>query len=225
MRPISLTAATAVPHLDYERALWDAGYRYLAGVDEAGRGAIAGPVAAGAVILPDRPDLAQKLSGVRDSKLMTAPARAAWREVICQVAISWAVGFASHAEIDQIGIAPATRLAACRAIELLDPGPDYLITDYLILPELEPPQTALVKGDLLVLSVSCASILAKTARDRLMVAAGKSYPGYGFEQHKGYGTLRHRQAVAQWGYTPLHRLTFQCIPAAPLADESEIEVD
>jgi ribonuclease HII len=100
-----------------------------------------------------------------------------------------------------------------------------LITDYLILPELEPPQTALVKGDLLVLSVSCASILAKTARDRLMVAAGKSYPGYGFEQHKGYGTLRHRQAVAQWGYTPLHRLTFQCIPAAPLADESEIEVD
>lgn len=206
--PQNKAGAGTSPSLDYEQALWKAGYRFVAGIDEAGRGALAGPVAAGAVILPCQADMLETLFGVRDSKLMTATARQAWREVICRVALCWAVGFATHAEVDLIGIVPATRLAVRRAVDQLDPYPDYLITDFLILSELEPPQTGLVKGDRLVLSVACASILAKTARDELMIEAGKSYPQYGFERHKGYGTRYHRHALAQLGYTPLHRLTF-----------------
>ena len=143
-----------------------------------------------------------------NSKQLTAKARLAWREVICQIAASWAVGFASHEEVDHLGILPATRLAVSRALEQLDPSPDCLITDYLILPEMEQPQIGLVKGDRLVLSVSAASILAKTARDQFMVEAGKSYPAYGFEQHKGYGTRQHRQALVSLGSTPIHRLSF-----------------
>ena len=216
---------TVPPLLFYEQALWEAGYSSIAGVDEAGRGALAGPVVAAAVILPSQPDVAEKLFGVRDSKQMTALGRERWRRVICQLAVSWAVGFASHEEIDRIGILPATRLAACRAIEQLVPGPDYLITDYLIFSELEQPQTGLIKGDQLVLSVSCASILAKTARDHSMVEAGDLYPGYGFERHKGYGTREHRKALMQLGYTPLHRLTFQCSLDDLQAEETVTEVN
>jgi len=199
---------TPSPSLMYEQSLWEAGYQSVAGIDEAGRGALAGPVAAGAVILPCHDNLIQTLCGVRDSKLMTATARESWYEIICHTAQSCAVGFANQGEVDDLGIVPATRLAVYRAIKQLDPPPDYLITDYLILPELEYPQTGLVKGDRLVLSISAASILAKVARDRYMIAAGKSYPEFGFEQHKGYGTRQHRMAIAQLGPTPLHRLSF-----------------
>ena len=201
-------ALTSSPSLSFEQTLWEAGYRTIAGIDEAGRGALAGPVAAGAVILPCQADLLDTLHGVRDSKLMTAHARQTWREVICQIAVCWAVGFASHAEVDALGILPATHLAVYRAIEQLEPTPDYLITDYLILSELELPQTGLVKGDRRALSVAAASILAKTARDQIMLEAGKYYQAYGFEQHKGYGTRQHRQALARLGSTPLHRLSF-----------------
>jgi ribonuclease HII len=150
----------------------------------------------------------QILNGVRDSKLMTAAARESWYEIICGIAQSWAVGFTYQNEVDDLGIVPATRLAVYRAIEQLDLPPDFLITDYLILPELEYPQVGLVKGDRLVLSVSAASILAKVSRDRYMITAGKSFPEYGFEHHKGYGTRQHRLALAQRGPTPLHRLSF-----------------
>ncbi|HWQ84286.1 MAG TPA: ribonuclease HII [Anaerolineales bacterium] len=196
------------PSLDFERTLWRAGYQFIAGVDEAGRGALAGPVAAGAVILPCRADLGAILDGVRDSKLMSAAARQLWRDVICRTAVSWAVGFASQLEVDCLGILPATRLAASRAIDLLSIAPDYLLTDYLILSEEEAPQTGLVKGDRLVLSIAAASILAKTSRDQWMTEAGRAYPGYGFAQHKGYGTRQHRQALFRLGNTPLHRLSF-----------------
>lgn len=225
MRQDKSGAATAFPLLDYEQALWEAGYQYVAGVDEAGRGALAGPVVAAAVILPPQPDLAEKLIGVRDSKLMTSLSREMWRGEICQIAVSWAVGFASHEEIDRIGILPATRLAACRAIEELVPCPDYLITDYLIFSELEQPQTGLIKGDQRVLSVSCASVLAKTARDQFMIESSDLYSGYGFEQHKGYGTRDHRKALRRLGYTPIHRLTFRCSLDETDAEENIIEVD
>lgn len=196
------------PSLDYEMALWEGGYQYVAGIDEAGRGALAGPVAAGVVILPQITGLLEKLHGVRDSKLMTPIARLAWREVICQTALCWAVGFADHAEVDAYGVVPATHLAVTRAIEQLNPDPEYLLSDFLILPELDLPQTALVKGDRLALSVAAGSILAKTARDQFMIEVSKSYPAYGFAQHKGYGTRQHRQALARFGGCPLHRISF-----------------
>lgn len=196
------------PSLDFEQVLWEAGYQTIAGIDEAGRGALAGPVAAGAVILPCQVNLLDTLHGVRDSKLMTPRARQAWRELICQIAVGWSVGFATPEEVDTLGILPATHLAVCRALEKLEPSLDYLLTDYLILPELELPQTGLVKGDRLALSVAAASVLAKTTRDRLMIEAGNDYPAYGFEYHKGYGTRQHRLALARWGSTPLHRQSF-----------------
>ena len=196
------------PSLDYETALWEGGYRYVAGIDEAGRGALAGPVAAGVVILPQMAGLLEKLHGVRDSKLMTPNARLAWREAICQTALCWAVGFANHEEVDAYGVIPATHLAVTRAIEHLTPGPEYLLSDFLILPELDLPQTALVKGDRLALSVAAGSVLAKTARDQFMIEVSKSYPAYGFARHKGYGTLQHRQALSQLGSCPLHRKSF-----------------
>jgi ribonuclease HII len=205
---VERSAYAFAPSLDYEMALWEGGYRYIAGIDEAGRGALAGPVAAGVVILPQMAGLLDKLQGVRDSKLMTPNARLAWREVICQTALCWAVGFANHEEVDAYGVVPATHLAVTRAIEQLNPGPVYLLSDFLILPELDFPQTALVKGDRLALSVAAGSILAKTARDQFMIEAGKSYPAYGFAQHKGYGTRQHRQALSRFGGCPLHRKSF-----------------
>lgn len=208
MSVVDRSALAFAPSLDYEMALWEGGYRYITGIDEAGRGALAGPVAAGVIILPQIAGLLDKLHGVRDSKLMTPNARQTWREVICQTALCWAVGFANHEEVDALGIVPATRLAVTRAIVQLNPAPDYLLSDLLILPEVDVPQTALVKGDRLALSVAAGSILAKTARDQFMIEAGSSYPAYGFAQHKGYGTRQHRQALSHFGSCPLHRKSF-----------------
>ena len=208
MSVIDRSALGIAPSLDFEITLWEGGYRYIAGVDEAGRGALAGPVAAGVIILPRIPGLLDKLHGVRDSKLMNPNARLTWREAICQTAICWAVGFADHEEVDALGVIPATHLAVTRAIEQLNPAPDYLLSDFLILPELDLPQTALVKGDRLALSVAAGSILAKTSRDQFMIDAGLSYPAYGFAQHKGYGTRQHRQALSRLGGCPLHRNSF-----------------
>ena len=135
------------PTLEFEQALWKGGFRHIAGIDEAGRGALAGPVSAAAVILPNTPHLARTLRGVRDSKQMTPLARESWAPRIKEIALAWGVGFASAEEIDMLGIVPATKLAATRAIVSLYLKPDYLITDYLIFPEIPLPQTALVKGD------------------------------------------------------------------------------
>jgi ribonuclease HII len=196
------------PDLKFERSLWKKGLRWIGGIDEAGRGAWAGPVSAAVVILPPNPSLARTLSGVRDSKQMTPLQREAWALRIKEIALAWSVGFASAEEIDTIGILPATKLAATRAIESLSLSPDYLITDYLIFPEIPPPQTALVKGDRRSLSIAAASVLAKTARDALMRELDGKYPGYGFARHKGYGTPQHRAALAQWGMCPIHRKSF-----------------
>jgi len=221
---------TPFPTLEFEKRLWKGGFRYIAGIDEAGRGAWAGPVCAAAVILPNTPHSArtarpsargEALGGVRDSKQMTPLARESWAPRIKEIALAWGVGFASAEEIDTLRIVPATRLAALRAIQSLtsahptpDPPipdllfPDYLITDYLLFPEIPLPQTALVKGDQRSLSVAAASVLAKTARDAIMRELDCEYPDYGFARHKGYGTSQHRAAIAQSSLCAIHRKSF-----------------
>jgi ribonuclease HII len=197
------------PDLSFETDLWQAGCVFVGGIDEAGRGALAGPVAAGAVILPsDDPDLFQKLEGVRDSKEMLPEARLFWADEIKKRAAAWGVGFAVAKEIDSIGIVPATCLAAGRALEACKLQVDHLLVDYLSLPNVSVPQTSLVKGDARSLSIACASILAKVSRDQLMIAMEATFPGYGFAQHKGYGTAHHRRALSQLGPCEQHRRTF-----------------
>jgi ribonuclease HII len=198
----------AEPDLSFELALWQAGLTLVAGIDEAGRGALAGPVAAAAVILPADQDMGMWLKGVRDSKLLTPRQRETVREKILQYAAAFGVGFSTSEEIDEIGILPATRLAACRALEQLSLSPAHILLDYIFLPEISIPQTALIKGDRRSLSIAAASILAKTARDALMRELDLSYPGYGLAVHKGYGTRAHRQAIQQFGACPIHRLSF-----------------
>jgi ribonuclease HII len=197
------------PDLSFEVALWEQGVQLVAGIDEAGRGALAGPVAAAAVILPVDLGLCQELKGVRDSKQMTPRARAAWEGRLRNRAVTWGVGFASHQEIDALGIVPATRLAVQRAVAALSCQPQHLLVDFLRLPDLHIPQTSLVKGDARCLSIAAASVLAKTSRDALLCQLDVQYPQYGFAAHKGYGTLYHRQALAQFGPSPVHRRSFQ----------------
>lgn len=197
------------PNLFFERKLWKSGLHHIAGLDEAGRGALAGPVAVGAVILPDVPRLARTLHGVRDSKQMSPTERETAAERIREVVRAWGVGFASADEIDSQGIVPATRLAALRALQEMSLAPDYLLTDFrLELPQLDISQTALVKGDVHCLSIAAASVLAKTARDALMCELDGKIPGYQLGKHKGYGTLAHRLALQRMGYSPVHRKTF-----------------
>jgi ribonuclease HII len=205
-----VASMTSNPDLKYETHLWPH-YKYIAGLDEAGRGALAGPVAVGAVILPNNsPLLSGTLAGVRDSKQMTPLQRESRAPCIKEVALTWNVGFASADEIDALGIVHATRLAALRALNGLSISPQYLLTDFrLELPQLDISQTALVKGDVLCLSIAAASVLAKTTRDELMCELDMHYRGYGLRKHKGYGTQAHRLAMKQLGISPIHRKTFQ----------------
>jgi ribonuclease HII len=198
------------PDLHYESNLWTY-YKHIAGLDEAGRGALAGPVAVGAVVLPcdEETLLLQALAGVRDSKQMTPLARESLAPRIKEVALAWSVAFASAEEIDRLGIVPATRIAAMRALRNLSITPHYLLTDFhLELPQLELPQTSIVKGDAHCLSIAAASVLAKTARDNLMRELDSEYPNYGLGKHKGYGTQLHRSAMKRLGYSSIHRKTF-----------------
>lgn len=203
-----------LPSLQFEGPLWQSGLRHIAGLDEAGRGAWAGPVTAAAVILPSEdPDICLKLSAVRDSKLMSAVERAHWFDIIKHEALYWGIGFADNQEIDQLNILRATRLAMARALEQLPVAPEYLLLDALLLPAFDLPQTALVKGDRLSLSIAAASVLAKHARDCWMKDAGSAHPGYGFSRHKGYGTALHRQAIADLGPCALHRFSYKPLSA------------
>ena len=200
---------TQDPDLTHEKNLWPH-YKHIAGLDEAGRGALAGPVAVGAVILPDDPTLlSSALTGARDSKQMTPRARERLATQIRAVALNWSVGLAAAEEIDAQGIVQATRLAAMRALHQFSLTPQYLLTDFrLELPQLEISQTSLVKGDAYCLSIACASILAKTERDALMLDLDKHYPGYELHKHKGYGTQVHRSALRRLGFSSIHRKTF-----------------
>lgn len=197
---------SSLPSLELEQLLWQNGYIRVAGIDEAGRGAWAGPVCAAAVILPPEAGVARTLARVRDSKQMSPAERAEWAPRICETALGWGIGFASVQEIDSLGILAATKLAALRALQAL--SPDYLMTDFLLFRELDLPQTALIKGDQRSLSVAAASVLAKTGRDAWMRGLEDQYPGYGFAVHKGYGTPQHRQALSRLGLCPEHRSSF-----------------
>ncbi len=198
------------PNLEFEQPLWQAGARLVAGLDEAGRGALAGPVFAAAVILPPEPErMLQALAGARDSKQLSAKAREELAGRIKKECAALGLGWAEAEEIDRVGIARASRLAFCRALEGLLLAPEHLLLDYFRLPEILLPQIALVKGDQRSLSIACASILAKTARDERMRIEDERFPGYGFARNKGYGTLIHRRALAELGACALHRKSFK----------------
>ncbi len=202
------------PDLAQECALWQQGYERIAGLDEAGRGAWAGPVVAAAVILPARrPDLAELLAPVRDSKLLTPSRRATCYDLIIAHAVDHGVGMVCAEEIDRLGIVPATREAMRRALAALSAPPDYLLIDALSLPESPCPQRAIIKGDRDHLSIAAASIIAKVTRDRWMASLDAAWPGYGLARHKGYGTRAHLEALRARGSTPQHRHTFAPIRA------------
>jgi ribonuclease HII len=197
------------PSLELEEALWQSGMKFIGGIDEAGRGAWAGPVFAGAVILPQDSQIRLTLAGVRDSKQMTPRQRARWALEIKSAALAWAVGAASAAEIDALGILPATRLAMTRAIQGLTPAPEYHLFDFIHWKDCPFRGEKLVKGDNRSLSIAAASVLAKTARDQLLVELEGQYPGYGLARHKGYGTALHRAAIVEHGLASIHRKSFK----------------
>jgi ribonuclease HII len=203
------TLLPPAPDLSFERPLWEAGVRFVAGIDEAGRGALAGPVAAGVVILPGEVKIIENLRGITDSKQMTPAQREEASPRIREAALAWAVGFAHPEEIDTLGIIAATRLAIQRAVENLPLSPDHLLLDCLFLPENPLPQTSLIKGDCRSLSIAAASVLAKTSRDAVLRSADADFPGYGFALHKGYGTAAHRKTLCRLGPCALHRRSFR----------------
>lgn len=201
------TSRTASLH--FEAQCWANGLRHVIGLDEVGRGAWAGPVAAGAVCLPpDHRGLREVLAGVRDSKTMTPRQRSRLAETIRSTAMAHGIGQASSAEIDAIGIVPATRLAMQRALEAAGCLPDYLLLDSIYWPDLSIPHLSIIKGDALSLSIASASVLAKVFRDDLMREYDQEYPGYDFGQHKGYGTPQHRAALREQGACTIHRRSF-----------------
>lgn len=207
------------PTFDYERPLWQAGIRYIAGIDEAGRGALAGPVVAAAVIVPPLSRLDGVWDAVRDSKQLSAIQRQKLETQIQEQALAWAVGSVDAEQIDQVGIAKATKQAMLEAIAQLSVQPEYLLIDWVKLAETEIPQQSLTKADVHIVSVAAASILAKVYRDRLMVKMDQLYPEYKFAKHKGYGAALHMAAIEQHGPCPIHRHTF-----APISKSCRLQV-
>ena len=193
-----------VPSLRFEREAWNAGAEWVAGVDEVGVGPLAGPVAAAAVALPRGRRLAWYRE-VRDSKLLSEPARERLAARI-RASVPWAIGWASVEEIDRIGILPARRLCMLRAFEQLAVRPGAIISDALDLPL--PNVRPVIDGDALSVAVAAASILAKVARDAVMVELCARYPGYGFCRNKGYPTPEHRERLAARGPSPVHRRSY-----------------
>lgn len=190
-----------------EKLLYSKGYHLIAGTDEVGRGCLAGPVFAAAVILP--PD--HGVAGIKDSKLLTARQREMLSEKIKEVAISWTIGRVESQEIDQINIFQASLKAMCLAVQQLTSKPDILLLDGKHSIPLFLPQKPTVKGDRHYQSVGAASIIAKVARDKLMVELETQYPKYSFSIHKGYPTLQHRKEIKQNGPSPIHRMSFKLL--------------
>ena len=203
-----------MPSLFYESAKWQQGYQYVAGIDEAGRGPLAGPVSAAAVILPE----AFSHDLLNDSKKLGEKRREALYEELTQRAdIRWAISHGEVDEIDSLNILKSTHAAMLRAAEGLDPRPDFCLIDGLDVPGFALPSEGVVKGDSKSFSIAAASILAKVSRDRLMLKYAALYPEYGFERHKGYGTKHHLEALRKHGPCPIHRKSFApvaqlCLP-------------
>jgi ribonuclease HII len=197
------------PDLSEEAALTQGGFRLVAGVDEAGRGAWAGPLVAGAVILPDAGTMpAEAWHGVRDSKLCTSEQRDRLFELILERAQAVGVGAVAADEIDLLGLTAANELAMARAVRTLHPAPDALLVDAFLLRSVALPQRAIIRGDQRCLSIAAASIVAKVYRDRWLAGLAECYPGYGLEQHRGYGAPVHRGALAELGATTIHRMSY-----------------
>ena len=189
---------------DIENRYYEQGIRLICGVDEAGRGPLAGPVCAAAVILPAN----LEIPGLNDSKKLSDKRRRELFPVICREAIAWSVAFADHNEIDEINILQATNLAMERAIKGLSVEPELALIDGNRAKDFGIPVQTVIHGDSLSASIAAASILAKVSRDDLMLEMEKEYPGYGFEIHKGYGTKAHYEAIQAKGPSPIHRMTF-----------------
>ena len=191
-----------------EKRLNSLGYQLIAGIDEAGRGALAGPVVAAAVILPHHIDTPW-LSQIKDSKQLSPTKRELLFHHINELAISIGIGMIHNEVIDAQGIIKATRLAMKQAVDQLSPPPEFLVIDYMLLPQVSLPQKGITNGDSLCFSIACASIMAKVARDQLMVELDKTFPGYGLAQHKGYGTKEHFSCLQRLGPSPIHRQSFK----------------
>jgi ribonuclease HII len=213
---VGALAKFSAPRSTYERAARRNGFCLIAGADEAGRGALFGPVYAAAVIL----DHKTPIRGLRDSKQLPAERREELAARIRQRAVAWAVATADAKEIDAINIYQASRLAILRAIQALSPSPDYLLVDALQI-DWPTPQLGLIHGDAICPSIAAASILAKVDRDACMCEWDITYPDYGLAQHKGYGTPQHLEALARYGPTPHHRLSYEPIRQLPLFPYAE----
>jgi len=196
-----------LPTFDQEAALQAQGYRLIAGVDEVGRGALAGPVMAAAVILPLGIEIPW-LGSVRDSKQLSPKQRERVFDLVQRAGIPFGLGSVPHATIDEVGIVQATRMAMAQAVDSLPWRPDFLLVDALSLPEVDLPQKGIIRGDQLSFSIACASIVAKVSRDRQMMELDGVYPGYGLARHKGYGTRQHLQCLGQLGPCAIHRRSF-----------------
>lgn len=192
------------PHTRYENSLRKQGYQFVAGLDEVGKGAWAGPLVAASVILPA--DL--KLSGLKDSKLLTPSERKRLYLAITKTALNWSVGIVSEKMIDRLGVVSANILAMEKALERLTVVPDYLLIDYVKLKNVKIPSRSLIDGDQMVVSIAAASIIAKVTRDIIMIQAHKDFPKFGFHRHKGYGTDHHHERILIHGICELHRRSF-----------------
>jgi ribonuclease HII len=195
------------PDLKMETDLMSRGYKLIAGIDEVGRGALAGPVVAAAVIIPDNNRLPD-YDGIRDSKEMSPVSRDNAFEVIISWAVDIGIGIVSPQIIDEINILGATRRAMRQAVGNLSLEPDFLLIDGMALPHSSISQQGIIKGDKRCLSIACASIIAKVIRDRIMIDLDRSFPEYGFAVHKGYGTKRHLLSLSRNGPAAVHRYSF-----------------
>lgn len=224
-RPLSEETRAPLQFQPVEEEGYERGFNCIAGLDEVGRGPLAGPVVAAAVILPR----GYRHWSIKDSKLLTANQRESLTPIIKQDAVSWGLGVVEVQEIDRINILKASLLAMAKAFQSLRPAPDFLLIDgsqtipaeFLNsddVPRSQPQQRTIVKGDRLSLSIAAASILAKVARDALMVELDKIYPEYGFARHKGYGSKAHLESLRRYGPSPIHRKSFK--PVRELCDDS-----
>ncbi len=203
--PSAKLSGKSLPNSRFEKEAASQGGTRIAGVDEAGRGPLAGPVVAVAVVL----SRGERIAGINDSKLLPATERERLFKKILQTASGVGIGIISAETIDEINILQATRLAMARAVMEIDPAPDYLLIDGPIKLDLKIRQKPIIKGDRLSVSVAAAAIVAKVTRDRIMKELHEQYPVYGFDRHKGYGTAVHREAIVKYGPCPAHRKCFR----------------